>query len=904
MKKTILFLLILFSASVYADTINVNINLKDVTAKVSKDMYGIFFEDINFGADGGLYAEMVKNRSFEFPQHLMGWKTFGNVELKDDGPFKNNPHYVELIPAGHRDKVTGLENEGFRGMGFKSGADYRFSVWARTTNSANEKIRIEFINTEDDIIAKSDLTIEGKDWKKYTVVIKNDYKKDIYKGILRIFLASGGNVDLEHVSLFPVDTWRGHENGLRKDLAQKLYDLHPGFMRFPGGCIVEGTDLATRYDWKKSVGQVENRPLNQNRWNYTFPYKMAPDYFQSYGMGFFEFFQLCEEIGAQALPVVNCGMACQFQNDPKDTKARVAVAQLSPYVNDALDLIEFANGDVNTKWGKVRSDMGHPAPFNLKYIAVGNEQWGELYPERLEPFVKAIREKYPEMVIIGSSGPSAAGKDFEYGWGQMRKLKADLVDEHYYMSPDWFYKNAGRYDNYDRKGPKVFAGEYASHDRDNHQANDFLAALSESAFMTGLERNADVVRLSSYAPLFANVDAWQWRPDLIWFNSLQSIKTPNYYVQQLYAHYKGTDVISTLSDGKPLEGQDGLYASSVIDADSNTLIIKIVNNKDSYSQIDFNVKGLKDKLAYNVKMIRFRSDDLKAENTFENPNNIVPETIPMELIGNKFSFDALSHSFTILVINKNGTKISKDETKKGLFEKNHKTVIFTIGDSTVKNGDGSGSNGQWGWGSELGELLDNDSTEVINRALGGRSSRSYQEEGLWNQVLSRLQPGDYVLMQFGHNDGGEPNSGRARATIKGIGDETKDYVYENADKKELNGKPFTLHTYGYYMKKYVEEAKAKGAIPVMVTLIPRNNWNEGKIQRNNEDYALWARQIAEQENIPVIDLNNIVSDMYDKMGEDAVKVMYYGDHTHTSLAGAKLNAEFISKRLKEIMANK
>ena len=438
------------------------IQTKKLGAEIQPTLYGHFFEDINYGADGGLYAELVKNRSFEFPQNLMGWKTFGHVTLKDDGPFERNPHYVRLAYPGHDHKRTGLENEGFFGIGVKAGEEYRFSVWARLPEgSSSEKIRIEMVkpntNAERHAFASEELTIDSKEWKKYQVILKPTQTED--KSTLRIFLASKGTIDLEHVSLFPVDTWKGHENGLRKDLAQALYDIKPGVFRFPGGCIVEGTDLNTRYDWKKTVGPVENRPLNENRWHYTFQHRFFPDYYQSYGMGFYEFFLLSEEIGSEPLPVLSCGLACQFQNS--DPHAHVAVCDLDSYIQDALDLIEFANGAVTTKWGKVRADMGHPAPFNLKFIGIGNEQWGSEYPERLEPFMKAIRKAHPEIKIIGSSGPDSEGKQFEYLWPEMKRLKADLVDEHFYRPESWFLSQGARYDNYDRKGPKVFAGEYA-----------------------------------------------------------------------------------------------------------------------------------------------------------------------------------------------------------------------------------------------------------------------------------------------------------------------------------------------------------------------------------------------------------------------------------------------------------
>lgn len=289
-----------------------------IGAPVQPTMYGLFFEDINYAADGGLYAEMIKNRSFEFPENFMGWEIFGHVDLKNDGPFERNPHYVRLSNPGHPHKWTGIENEGFFGVSFKAGEEYRFSVWARVPDGGSSKIRVELVDTkamgETQTMTQQEITIDSKEWKKYTVILKPE--TSVTKGKLRIFLSKPEHtVDLEHISLFPVDTWKGHENGMRKDLAQALADLKPGIFRFPGGCIVEGTDIDTRYDWKKTVGPVENRPLNENRWHYTFPHRFFPDYFQSYGLGFYEFFLLSEEIGSEPLPVLNVGLACQYQND-------------------------------------------------------------------------------------------------------------------------------------------------------------------------------------------------------------------------------------------------------------------------------------------------------------------------------------------------------------------------------------------------------------------------------------------------------------------------------------------------------------------------------------------------------------------------------------------------------------
>lgn len=602
-----------------------NIQTSKIGAPIQKTMYGLFFEDINYAADGGLYGELVKNRSFEFPQHFMGWETFGNVDLKKDGPFKKCPHYVELSDPGHSERRTGLQNEGFFGIGVLKGEEYRFSVWAKAPKG-NAKIRIQLIdqNTMSDHqeFATANLDITSDNWKKYEVILKSP--KTDNKSNLRIYLDGANSVDLEHISLFPVNTFKGRQNGMRRDLGQALADEHPGVLRFPGGCIVEGVDLATRYQWKNTIGPVENRPLNENRWEYTFDYRFFPDYFQSYGLGFFEYFQLSEDIGAEPLPVLNVGMACQFQNWDKES-AHVPLNDLDPYIQDCLDLIQFANGDTTTVWGKKRTEMGHPAPFNMKMIAVGNEQWGDFYFKRLEPFVKAIRKAYPNIKIVGSSGPDSEGKNFELGWTEMRKQKADLVDEHFYRNEAWFLSHGLRYESYDRKGPKVFAGEYACHGK-GKKWNHFEASLYEAAFMTDLERNADVVHLSAYAPMLAHIEGWQWRPDLIWYDNVRLFKSCSYYVQQMYASNKGTNVIPMTMDGKFVagqEGQDGLFASAVYDKPSKTYIVKVINTSDKPKQISINIDGLKGEKT--AKTLTLTSTNMDAENTLDNPELITPK---------------------------------------------------------------------------------------------------------------------------------------------------------------------------------------------------------------------------------------------------------------------------------------
>ncbi len=639
MKKLVIVLIFGISCFYANSQIAFEVDVQNPGASIQPDMYGVFFEDINFGADGGLYAELVKNRSFEFDQPFTGWTPFGDVTVKTEKPcFERNPKYVQMNESGLR-RGTGLENEGFRRIGYKQNAAYNFSFYARSSNGGEKKFRIELVSSKEEVVGKGEILVSGNEWKKYSVSLKSAVTDT--KGKLRVVLETPGIVDVDHISMFLAETWKNRENGLRKDLVEALYDLNPGVFRFPGGCIIEGNTLETRYQWKNSVGPVENRPINENRWNYTFQHRFFPDYYQTYGLGFFEFFQLCDDLGAEPLPVVSCGLACQFTS-----KECVAVADLEPYIQDAIDLIEFANGSVNTKWGKVRAEMGHPQPFNLKYIAIGNEQWGEGYIERLVKFMEVFREKHPEIKIIGSSGPYSDGEYFDYLWPKMKELKVDLVDEHYYKSPDWFLKNAARYDSYDRKGPKVFAGEYAAH----HQSrdNNAVAAISEAAFMTGLERNADVVQLATYAPLFAHVDAWQWKPDMIWFDNLNVVRTPNYYVQQMYAQNSGTKVLQVKKDGLNITGQDGLYASSSLNEATSEIIVKVVNASADVKEIAINLKGLKN-TAQNkrVEIIVLHSAEPEAVNTLEKPNNIVPVHTLVETSATVFTIKAQANAFYV-----------------------------------------------------------------------------------------------------------------------------------------------------------------------------------------------------------------------------------------------------------------
>ena len=632
-----LWLLMAFTASAQYK-LRVDVNKKG--AEIKDEMYGVFFEDINFGADGGVYAELIKNRSFEFHQPLTGWTPFGLVEVKSEAPcFDRNPNYIRITESGLR-RLAGIENEGFKGIGVKKDASYRLTTYARGKSAEPTKINVAIINSDNNRVGSAEVVVTGTEWRKYEAVIKAT--RTDAKCKLRLTLISNGTVDMDHISLFPVDTWNKRNNGLRKDLVQLLYDLKPGLFRFPGGCIVEGNTLETRYQWKHSVGPVENRPININRWNYTFKHKFFPDYYQSYGLGFYEYFLLCEDLGAEPLPVLSAGLACQYEN-----KEYVPLDEMGPYIQDAIDLVEFANGATDSKWGKVRAEMGHPAPFNLKKIGIGNENWDKVFVERLELFVKALRKSCPEIKIVGSSGPSADGDRFDYLWPEMARLGIDLVDEHYYKNPDWFLANAARYDNYDRKGPAVFAGEYAAHPKDKQ--NSFEGAIAEAAFMTGLERNADIVHMATYAPLFAHVEAWQWRPDMIWFDNLRCVRTPNYYVQQMYSTNAGTHVLPVSSDKANLRGENGIYASSVWDADANTVIVKIVNTNETAVEVELLVSGLKRKQTITKgELVYMQSNNKQAINTLDKPLEIIPQNGAVVFDGNTCKITLDKSAFAVV----------------------------------------------------------------------------------------------------------------------------------------------------------------------------------------------------------------------------------------------------------------
>ncbi|WP_250031485.1 alpha-L-arabinofuranosidase C-terminal domain-containing protein [Paractinoplanes maris] len=523
-------------------------------ASISDNMYGVFFEDINYAADGGLYAELIRNRSFEFQAAdnqsytgLTSWTATGTAATVDDDARLNerNRTYLRLTGA------AGVTNAGYNsGVAVEKGERYDFSVWARSDSGS--PLTISLTTADGTALATAlKINVKSDTWSRYEGTLRATSTSDT--GRLSVSAIGTGTHRLDMVSLLPHKTYKGH--GLRKDLAEKVAALRPGFVRFPGGCLVNtgshyaydaasGFPRARSYQWKDTVGPVETRATNANFWGYN----------QSYGLGYYEYFQFSEDIGAAPLPVVPALVTGCGQNRATDDPAL-----LQRHIQDTLDLIEFANGPVTSTWGKLRARMGHPKPFGLTMVAVGNEE--NLPEEYFANFVKfeaAIKAKYPSMTVISNSGPDDQGVTFDNLWAKNRAHGTDMVDEHYYNSPNWFLQNNERYDSYDRNGPQVFLGEYASQDA------KFFNSLAEAAYMTGLERNADVVRMASYAPLFADIDNVQWRPDLIWFDNDESWGSTSYQMQKLFMTNVGDRVVpSSVTGGRvvqpqPITGRVGL----------------------------------------------------------------------------------------------------------------------------------------------------------------------------------------------------------------------------------------------------------------------------------------------------------------------------------------------------------
>jgi alpha-L-arabinofuranosidase len=601
-------------------------------AKISPTMWGVLIEDMNFTADGGLYAELVKNRGFEFPEPLMGWKGSSPdaVEILTESPFNAvNAHYLRI-------KAGGVSNEGFRGIGVRQAESYVFSAQVRAV-TGRPALRVELVGGEGRTLADVRLAGFTGQWRKYTGTLRPTTTEP--KARLDLRVEGAGAVDLDMVSLFPARTWRGRPGGLRADLVQMIADLKPGFIKFPGGFATEGRRLDSRYQWKMTIGDVAGRPLLISPWN-QFSRRPMPDYYQSFGLGFFEYFQLCEDLGAEPLPVLNPGMSAMF------AKEVVPLDQLTPYVQDALDLVEFASGPTTTAWGRRRAEMGHPKPFYLKMVMIGNEQTGPQYIERVERLAETLRTKYPGIKLVGTAGPDPDGQVFDFAVEKLRQLKVDILDQHSHRQTDWFFDAATRFDKADRSGPRIMMGEWASHSEPGlinpDNKNNLATALSEAAFMTGLERNADLVVMSAYVPMFAHADAWQWKPDMVWFDNLRVYGTPSYYVQKLFSENRGDVVL-------PLEQRaDGVrpYASATRDTRTAEIIVKAVNATGEPAEVQIVLDGARVKSP--VRAVVLAGPRLSDENSFEEPRKIYPAREPVAVAGSPFRYTFRPYSLTVL----------------------------------------------------------------------------------------------------------------------------------------------------------------------------------------------------------------------------------------------------------------
>ena len=568
------------------------------TKEISDLLMGIFFEDINYSADGGLYAELIQNRDFEYdPSDREGdknWNSTHSWKLEGENAtftvstldpiHPNNPHYAVLKT---NQPGAALTNTGFDGIALKAGEKYDFSLFARIPEgSKSGKLLVRLVDADDTVQGETTVTVSSRSWKTYKAVLTAKTSADTR---LELRPQSAGEIELDMISLFPQNTFKGRKNGLRPDLAQTLADMHPRFVRFPGGCVAHGDGLKNIYQWKNTIGPLEARKPARNLWGYH----------QSMGLGYYEYFQFCEDIGAEPLPVLAAGVPCQNSACHGDLRGGqqggIPMSEMGAYIQDILDLIEWANGDARkTKWGKIRAESGHPKPFNLKYIGIGNEDLiTDVFEERFTMIYLAIKEKYPEMIVVGTVGPFNEGTDYVEGWKLADKLGVPMVDEHYYQSPGWFLHNQDFYDKYDRsKKTKVYLGEYATH-IPGRRAN-METALTEALYLAALERNGDVVHMSSYAPLLAKDGRTQWNPDLIYFNNREVRPTTGYYVQKLYGQHAGDHYIPSQVN---LDNQDSrvkLRVGSSIVRDSKTgdVIVKLVNLLPVSIETDVRLPGM------------------------------------------------------------------------------------------------------------------------------------------------------------------------------------------------------------------------------------------------------------------------------------------------------------------------
>ena len=624
---------------------------------ISPDLVGIFFEDLSYAADGGLYAELVQNRSFEYQATeqptwgpMTGWDFVqrgggkGDFWVDSSGPIHpNNPHSI-LMEVKSAGEGVGLSNAGFDGIAVVSGEKYDFSVFARMLNvggGRNNKpvgrlpLNVRLESKEGVVLGEANLEAsDPPEWKQLTATITAN--QTVPDARLVVLVRAPGLVALDEISLFPQATFKGRKNGLRNDLAQAIAELHPKFVRFPGGCLVHGDGVTNIYRWKDSIGPVEQRKGQSNIWRYH----------QSLGLGYFEYFQFCEDIGAKPLPVVAAGVSCQNSTHTRGTgQQSIPMADMTAYVQEVLDLIEYANGPETSHWGSKRAAAGHPLPFGLKYLGVGNEdKITPEFKERFKMIFEAVKEKYPEIVVIGTAGPSPNGEDFDKGWQFATELGVPMVDEHCYKSPQWFWDNLKRYDTYNRSQSHVYMGEYASFD--NKRRSTLRSALAEAAWLTSLERNGDVVAFASYAPLLAKRDHTQWSPDLIYFNNTAVFPTINYEVQKLFSRNSGDKWVEsrakTSSNG---EIPKDLAYSTVRESGSGDLIIKIVNGANSVCPIRLELQGSQPVPAQASRIILSASDANIANEDGHPPVHAETSSVT---VAPAFDYEAPANSLTIL----------------------------------------------------------------------------------------------------------------------------------------------------------------------------------------------------------------------------------------------------------------
>ncbi len=627
---------------------------------ISNHLVGIFFEDINYGADGGLYAELVQNRDFEYSEadkartrwsHDYAWTLKGGggsaaPAIATDHPVHaNNAHYAVLDV---KQPGVSLQNSGYDGIALKRGEKYDLSLFARVAGGGRGgKFAVRLLDGEGNEAARTDINVTSKDWKQLKAVLTAT--ADVRAGVLSLEPLSAGTYHLDMISLFPQHTFKGRKNGLRADLAQTLADLKPRFVRFPGGCVAHGDGVDNIYDWKGSVGPLEARKPLRNLWGYH----------QTRGLGYFEYFLFCEDIGAEPVPVLAAGVPCQNSGTcSRHSKGElgcggqqggIPMEEMDAYVQDVLDLIEFANGDARkTEWGRKRAEAGHPKPFGLKYIGIGNEDLiTDVFEERFTRIYNAVRASHPDITVIGTVGPFYEGTDYDEGWKLAAGLDVPMVDEHYYVAPGWMIHNQDFYDRYDRSKPKVYLGEYAAHLPG--RPNNLETALAEALYLTGVERNADVVTMTSYAPLLAKEGHTQWNPDLIYFNNTEVKPTVGYYTQQMYGQNAGDEYIaSTVKlDNRQDNVKKRIGVSAVKDNATGDCIVKLVN----MLPVPVNAKvTLEDAMPTAPTAVKTVLTGNPKDKTAR------PVTSGFELAGNGFDYGMPAYSFTIIRICPNREK--------------------------------------------------------------------------------------------------------------------------------------------------------------------------------------------------------------------------------------------------------